>query len=193
MAFFKDLSKKITEGVQDASEKASELVEVQKLNTAINKEKSAIDAVKRQIGDKVFAMYQSGEPLPDILSADVQTITTHLQAITGMEAKILEIKGETPSVAQSQPQTAVPAAPPQAQTDAPSAQPQAQTDVPVAPPQAQIDAPAAPPQAQIDAPAAPPPAPVTEAQPAVAVKFCPECGAKQTEGSAFCGECGTKV
>ncbi|MDD4803014.1 MAG: hypothetical protein PHF24_08765 [Syntrophomonas sp.] len=78
MAFFKDLSKKITDGVQDASEKASQLVEVQKLNTAINKEKNAIDDVKQKIGDKIFAMYQSGETLPDILSADLQTITNHL-------------------------------------------------------------------------------------------------------------------
>ncbi|MGE5398615.1 MAG: zinc ribbon domain-containing protein [Chitinophagales bacterium] len=110
MAFFKDLSKKITEGVQDASEKASELVEVQKLNLAINKEKNAIDDTKQQIGDKIFAMYLSGEPLPDVLSADLQTITTHLQAITGLEAKIREIKGEPPIAAPPQPNTPAPAA-----------------------------------------------------------------------------------
>lgn len=153
MAFFKDLSKKITEGVQDATEKASELVEVQKLNAAINKEKNAIDDAKQQIGDKIFAMYQSGDPLPDILSADLQTITTHLQAITGLEAKIREIKGEPPIATPAQPQTTAPAAP-----AAPAAEDSA-----------------------------------AEAQPAAAVKFCPECGAKLSEGTAFCGECGAKV
>lgn len=162
MAFFKDLSKKITEGVQEATEKASELVEVQKLNAAINKEKNAIADAKQQIGDKIFAMYQSGESLPDILSADLLTITTHLQNITGLEAKIREVKGESPISAPAQPQAAAPAAP---------AAPAAEVAVEIAEPEA---------------------TPTAEAQPA-AIKFCPECGAKLSEGTAFCGECGTKV
>ena len=122
MAFFKDLTKKITEGVQDASEKASELVEVQKLNSAIKKEKSAIDEVNQQIGEKIFALYQSGESLPDMFSADFQTITNHLQTINGLEANIREIKGEPPIEAPPQPQVAVPAAPPAPVTEAPAAE-----------------------------------------------------------------------
>ncbi|MEQ8201169.1 MAG: zinc ribbon domain-containing protein [Syntrophomonadaceae bacterium] len=120
MAFFKDLSKKITEGVQDATEKASELVEVQKLNAAINKEKNAIDEAKQQIGDKIFSMHQSGETLPDTLSAEIQTIIIHLQNIAGFEAKIREAKGEAPITPQAQPAPAAPAptAPP---ADAPPA------------------------------------------------------------------------
>ena len=168
MAFFKDLSKKITEGVQEATEKASELVEVQKLNAAINKEKNAIDDAKQAIGDKIFAMYKSGEPLPDILTADLQTITNHLQAITGLEAKIREVKGEPPITAPAPPQSDAPAAPAAPPTEAPN-----DSIIPDAAPAVE------------DATA--------EAQPAAAVKFCPECGAKLTEGTAFCGECGTKV
>ena len=54
-------------------------------------------------------------------------------------------------------------------------------------------------EAPAAAPAAAPAEPVAEATPpadtapAAAVKFCPECGAKLTEGTAFCGECGTKL
>jgi len=92
MAFFKDLSKKISEGVQDASEKAAELVEVNKLNFAISKEKTAIDEAKRQIGDKIFAMYQAGQTIPDNISVELTSIGSHLQAIAGFEAKISEIK-----------------------------------------------------------------------------------------------------
>lgn len=92
MAFFKDLGKKISEGVQDASEKAAELVEVNKLNFAISKEKNAIDEAKRQIGDKIFAMYQTGQTIPDTLTDELTSIGSHLQAIAGFEAKLSEIK-----------------------------------------------------------------------------------------------------
>jgi zinc-ribbon domain len=110
MAFFKDLGKKITEGVQDASEKASELVEVNKLNLAISKEKSAIYEVKKQIGEKIFAMYKAGETVPDTLSDELNIISTHLQTIAGFEAKISEIKGE-PSTRQDESQMTTTPAP----------------------------------------------------------------------------------
>lgn len=101
MAFFKDLGKKISEGVQDASEKASELVEVNKLNFAISKEKSAIEEVKTQIGDKILAMFKAGETVPATLSNELNIIEAHLQTIAGLEAKISELKGE-PVVHQDQ-------------------------------------------------------------------------------------------
>lgn len=155
MAFFKDLGKKITEGVQDATDKASELVEVQKLNSAITKEKNTIDDIKKQIGDKIFSMYQAGQPVPDAFATDIQAIINQLQVIVGLEAKIREIKGEPPLAGQAQPSPTAPVEP----------------DVPAEP-----VAEATPP-ADASAPA----------------KFCPECGAKLSEGTAFCGECGTKV
>lgn len=111
MAFFKDLGKKITEGVQDASEKASELVEVNKLNLAISKEKGAVDEAKKQIGEKIFTMYKAGQSVPDALSNELAIIETHLQTIAGFEAKISEIKGE-PGIPKAEPQSAAPAAPP---------------------------------------------------------------------------------
>lgn len=169
MAFFKDLGKKITEGVQDVTDKASELVEVQKLNSAITKEKNTIDDIKKQIGDKIFSMYQAGQPVPDAFATDIQAIINQLQVIVGLEAKIREIKGEPPLAGQAQPSPTAPVEP----------------DVP-----AEL-APAA--QVEHDAPAEP----VAEATPpadaSAPAKFCPECGAKHSEDTAFCGECGTKV
>lgn len=94
MAFFQDLSKKISEGVHDASEKASDLVEVTKLNSAISKEKSAIDAAKQQIGEKIFTMFKAGQAVPEGLAEDFQNIDTRLQTIAGIEAKISEIKAD---------------------------------------------------------------------------------------------------
>jgi len=157
MAFFKDLGKKISEGVQDASEKASELVEVNKLNFSISKEKGSIEEIYQKIGEKVFAMYRAGEIVPGSLTDEFNTINTHLQTIAAYEAKISEIKGEP--VAQSQ------AAP-----------------TPVSSPTPAAAAPAPEPAAASAGPAD-----------AGAARFCANCGAKLTDGSAFCGECGQKA
>lgn len=109
MAFFKDLGKKITEGVQDASEKASDLLEVTKLNAEIAKEKGAIDEAKKQIGEKIFVMYKAGEDLPSTLADELNLIDSHLKTIGGIEAKIREIKGEPGAQPSDVPMAATPA------------------------------------------------------------------------------------
>lgn len=92
MAFFQDLGKKITEGVQDASKKTTELIEVNKLKSSISSEKDAINATKIQMGDKIFAMFNAGEAIPDNMTDDVQAIVARLEKITELEGKIEEIR-----------------------------------------------------------------------------------------------------
>ena len=92
MAFFQDLGKKISEGMQDASEKASEMVEVNKLNSTISKEKNMIDDAKKRIGEKIFNMYKNGETYPEGFSDELQNIDTHLKNIAEVETKISQIK-----------------------------------------------------------------------------------------------------
>jgi uncharacterized Zn finger protein (UPF0148 family) len=92
MAFFQDLGKKITDGVQDASKKTTELLEISKLNNAISSEKDGINADKIKIGDKMFGLFQAGEGVPDNLAEDLQSITARLDKITELEGKIAEIK-----------------------------------------------------------------------------------------------------
>lgn len=92
MAFLHDLGKKITDGVQDASKKTTELLEISKLNSAITVEKDAISAAKLLIGEKMYAQYNAGEAVPEVLLGDMQSIVEHLQKITDLEAKIAEIK-----------------------------------------------------------------------------------------------------
>jgi hypothetical protein len=94
MTFLKDLGKKISEGVQDATEKASEMVEITKLKSSISRENDAINEAKKQIGEKVFAMFKAGETLPEAIAEDLKNIDTRLQTIAGIEAKIAEIKAE---------------------------------------------------------------------------------------------------
>ena len=94
MAFFQDLGKKISTAASDASKKTSELIEISKLNSSINAEKSSIAEVQKKIGVVVYELYTSGEQLPEVLLADLQMIAEKNQNITGFENKIAEIKAE---------------------------------------------------------------------------------------------------
>lgn len=94
MAFFQDLGKKITNAAQDASKKTSELIEISKLNSSINTEKAAIVEIQKKIGSMVYDMFTAGEPLPEPLLVEVQSIAEKNQAITNLENKIAEIKAE---------------------------------------------------------------------------------------------------
>ncbi len=97
MAFFQDLGKKITDVVQDASKKTTELIEVSRLNSAISAEKNAIEETQKNIGVKAYALYTSGETLPDALMSDLQSISSRMQTIVNLENKIAEAKAEAES------------------------------------------------------------------------------------------------
>jgi hypothetical protein len=182
VAFFKDLGKKISNVTQDAAKKTSDLIEIAKLNSSINGEKIAISDLQRKIGAAVYGLFESGQPIPEALQADVQNIAGHLANITGLENKIAEIKASS-AEPQEEPQSAAPpesAAPP----------------VPPAPEEPSASpAPPAP-----EEPSAPPPEPSPEAQPeqpaqpaAAGRRFCTNCGAPLEPGMMFCGQCGTKT
>jgi len=95
MAFFQDLGKKITNVAQDASKKTSELIEISKLNSAINTEKNAIAETQRKIGAAAYSLHMAGEPLPEPLLADIHSIAERLKNISDLENKIAEIKSES--------------------------------------------------------------------------------------------------
>ena len=92
MAFFKDMKEKLTESVQDATKKTTELLEISKLNSAISTEKDAISAAKMQIGEKMFAMFKDGQAIPEGFAPDLQNISSRLETIAGLETKISDIK-----------------------------------------------------------------------------------------------------
>jgi hypothetical protein len=92
MTFLKDLGKKISDVAQDATEKASEMVEITKLKSSISRENDAINEAKKQIGMKIYAMYKAGETVPEVIAEDLKNIDTRHETIAGIEAKIAEIK-----------------------------------------------------------------------------------------------------
>jgi|WetSurMetagenome_2_1015567.scaffolds.fasta_scaffold375477_2 hypothetical protein len=181
MAFFQDLGKKISNVTQDAARKTSELIEISKLNSSINAEKSAIAELHKKIGVTVYSLYTTGEPIPDALAADVQGITAHLKTIDDLENKIADIKAEEEK---SKADAAAASAAPATETPAQAAQP---TEA------------AQPAEAAPEAAAAPAPAdPATRAaEPAAAApqakRFCTSCGAPLEPGVLFCGKCGAKA
>lgn len=114
MAFFQDLGKKITNVAQDASKKTTEMIEISKLNSSINAEKTAIAETHKKIGVTIYSLYTAGETLPEAVVADVQSIASRLQSITTLENKIAEVKAESESAraeaAAATPGAAAPAA-----------------------------------------------------------------------------------
>jgi hypothetical protein len=182
MAFFQDLGKKISNVTQDAARKTSDLIEITKLNSAINNEKSAIAELHKKIGVTVYSLYTTGEPIPDALAADVQGIAVHLGTITELENKIADIKAEE--------EKAKAAAAAAAAAPAASAAPVAPVDA--APAEPAQPAAAAPAPEEAAAPVAPAAPAAVEAEPVVR-RFCTSCGAPLEAGVLFCSKCGAKV
>jgi hypothetical protein len=165
MAFFQDLGKKISNATQDAAKKTSELIEVGKLNAAINNEKTAISEIHRKIGAAFYNLCQAGTPVPEALAADMQNITERLQNIANLENKIAEIKAE-------EAKEAAPASAPDAYAPAPAAAPEAA------------------PVPDLAADLAPD---LAAENPAAPARFCTSCGAPLETGMLFCGKCGAKA
>jgi len=169
MAFFQDLGKKISTAASDASKKTSEMIEISKLNSSINAEKSSITEVQKKIGGLVYELFISGEQLSEVLVADLQIIAEKNQNIAGFENKIAEIKAEAERHKE------------EAALVAAAAQEQRQ--------QQQAEAASQPPVQQAEAASQPP---EQQAPPAAGTKFCVGCGAPLESGMIFCGTCGTK-
>ncbi|NSW89623.1 MAG: zinc-ribbon domain-containing protein [Firmicutes bacterium] len=92
MPLFDNLSKKVSEAAQAAAKKSTELVEITKLNMNISSEEDKIKKLYIKIGESIYAKFCSGLQIdPDFIN-DCEEIKSHLEAIKGLKAKIMEIK-----------------------------------------------------------------------------------------------------
>jgi hypothetical protein len=201
MAFLQDLGKNIGKVASDAQKKTSELIEINKLNSAIKDEKEAIAEVHKKIGMTMYAMYAAGDPVPETVATDVQTIAGKLQNIINLEAKIVDLKKDEPkpSIVDTQ-QQAYAAQQPYGEHTVYAAQQPPYAEQPVygapQPPYAEQPVYAAqqPPYGeQTSAPYSPPmQEPFVPVVPVVGLKFCTNCGSQMNPGMTFCSQCGQK-
>ena len=94
MAFFKDLGKVFGDAASETQKKASLLLEINKLNSAVRSEKDLIAKTQEKIGKAMYDMFTAGESVPDSIVADCQGISANLANITDLEAKIAELRHE---------------------------------------------------------------------------------------------------
>lgn len=166
MAFFQELGKKIGEVAQDAQKKTSDLIEVNKLNSAIKDEKDAIAELHKRIGMTMYALYAAGDLVPESVAPDAESIAGKLRNIMNLESKIVDLKRDETKPA--------PAAANQPESQSGEASPD-----PVEPPSAQV------PEEQGSL--------FESAAPAPGTRFCTHCGSPLVPGMAFCGQCGQRI
>lgn len=164
MAFFdklNDLAKNIGDKTKDA-------IDIGKLNTKINSEKSAISEAQKKIGEYYYTKYSSGEQIDSEMLEFCTAIDEHKRVIMESQAEIEKIKaaGEAAKAATV------------------SSVPQAATEGIKCSACGVLN----PTGTKFCKDCG-----NKMAQPEPANKFCPQCGASNVPGTKFCSECGTKL
>jgi len=93
MAFFEDLSKKITDTVDVVGKKTGEAVEIQKLRSQISNLERNMDKNYNILGKMLYDGYQDGMELTDEAKALCEEITGSAVLIREYESEIAEIRG----------------------------------------------------------------------------------------------------
>lgn len=178
MAFFDDLSKKITDASTKTIQKGKDLTDVARLNSQISAEENRINTLYGMIGKQYMELHR--KDAEDAFAGLVASVAEAEQNIAACRAKITELH-------------AVPHCP---NCGAELVKGAAfcgicGTPIPVAPAPASVAVPA-PQQPVQAAPVEAPTTPVQSVPAAPAVKFCPNCGVKMPADAQFCAECGTR-
>ncbi|MDO4477810.1 MAG: zinc ribbon domain-containing protein [Lachnospiraceae bacterium] len=92
--FFSKIGKKISETAQQAADKSSVFVEVQKLNMQIAGENKAIKESCTAVGELVLAQYKEGVEFGPDVKAMLDTILAHERTVEALKANISDLKGE---------------------------------------------------------------------------------------------------
>ena len=165
MAFFDKLGE-ITKNVGD---KTNDMIEINKLNSKIKTERTAIETVKAELGALYWAKFEAGTQLDDDAAALCAKMKGSFEAIAGFEAEIKRIKEENEKKPEPASAAAAPAAsaPVAEGTFCPSCGAKSASGAKFCP--------------ECGSPAAP------------VKRICPACGAELAEGAKFCPECGAKA
>ena len=91
MAFFDDISKKITDVTSSAAQKTSDMSRISKLNSAVNEEEAKINNAYLQIGRLYCANHS--DDYEDSFGIFVNAVKESEQKILDMKAQIRDIKG----------------------------------------------------------------------------------------------------
>lgn len=92
MAFFKDITKKVTETAKVAAKKSSGLVETTKLNMNISSEEDKIQKIFSKIGQMIFDDFERGEEIQEEFKDHCRKVLEIKENINNMKGQIMRLK-----------------------------------------------------------------------------------------------------
>lgn len=93
MAFFENISRKVTDTAKAAARKSGDIVEVTKLNMNIGAEEDRIKRKYSEIGKTVYEAFKKGEEIPYPFMELCEKVKEYERNIEEMKVKVLELKG----------------------------------------------------------------------------------------------------
>ncbi|HEX3027769.1 MAG TPA: zinc-ribbon domain-containing protein [Clostridia bacterium] len=91
-SLFENVRDKVSSAAKSAVKASNELIEVTKLNSAINSQKDKMKALMLEIGELAYNTYKDGKPLDDEMSQKCESIAECEKSIEEIKEKILDIK-----------------------------------------------------------------------------------------------------
>ena len=168
MAFFdklNDLAKSIEDITTSTIEKGKNAIEITKLNSKINAERSSIADNMKQIGEHYYEKYAEGEPADPAIAELLANIDRHSTAIRETEEQIRQLREEDKAAE-------TPTAPAPAPSDG-------------------IICPSCGKENAVNTKFCGECGSKLEAKPQP--KSCPSCGTTVPDGVKFCNDCGAKI
>jgi membrane protease subunit (stomatin/prohibitin family) len=157
---------KLGDIARNIGDKATDTIEITKLNSKINGEKTAIADCIKQIGEYYYQKHQAGGPDDSEVAELCAAIDGHNQTIADTQAEIARIKAENVAQAQTSASPAEPAAAAAAEVTCAAC--------------GKLNTPGTKFCCECGGKLETPTAPA----------FCPGCGVPVPAGARFCGECG---
>ncbi len=102
----KSAAEKTEELTKTLGEKAEAALEIQRLNSQVNKERSKISETHKNIGELLWAKFEEGEEIPEELKEHCSSISDALAKINELKITIAKIKAT--AFAGEEPKTACP-------------------------------------------------------------------------------------
>ena len=89
---FKDFGKKMADAAKSTAKKSEELIEIGKVKGKIKDEEHKIEKLKMQIGEMAYTKFTDGQETFPEAAEFCGSIVESLEAISGFEDQILELK-----------------------------------------------------------------------------------------------------
>ena len=186
---------KFSKFVNDTKKGAQDMVETNKLNSAVHKEESAIESVYARIGKSYFEAYRDDQNIPANFRQMLDEVLTHMQEIDQLKEKLVDVRGNKrcPGCGAEVDNEKMFCGNCGYRFDAKEAEAAQETAYQPTSYEYQSAPVQSEPESQPVQGTWPPSSAGAQVQEQAKSRFCTGCGTQVPEGSAFCGNCGQRI